>query len=486
MNLRFLILAAGVGAAFWSIQRWRQAIQLGLVLLIFEGALRKWVFPGAQDLIYFAKDVLFLGAYAGFLKDRGWQRHRPPSLPVLNGILALGILFGALQIFNPNLPNLLVGVLGFKAYFFYIPLMFILPAVFPTDAALVQALRRYLLLAIPVCLLAVAQFFSPASSRLNTYARSAEDLDIVTFGSSTHVRVTATFSFISGFTAYLLAMSILLLAWLTATRWRFKGNSKILGALGLVLLGMLMTGSRGPLLSFMLILPLYWLLAIVRERQSGAIFVRLMAGMVVIGLLVNQFGGEAVSAFRERASGSGADVVERMLLPVQAPFHVLPQVGLAGLGIGATHQAAMSLAGGKPFFWLRGLAVEVESGRVMIELGPLGFLLVFFSRLYLAFFAFQQIQRLRTPFHRSLATACCLFFLTQFVGNVVFDVTAGVYYWTFAGLLMTAVRLDRAMVRAEARARAQARAQTALPPPEEPEAAPALQSSWRPEPGKSW
>jgi hypothetical protein len=481
MNLRILILIAGAGAALWSVQRWRQAVQLGLVLLIFEGAVRKWVFPGAQDLIYFAKDVLFLGAYAGFLKERGWQRYRTPSLPALYGALALGVLFGLLQVFNPNLPNLLVGVLGFKAYFFYVPLLFILPAVFPTDAALTQALRRYLLLAIPVCLLGVAQFFSPASSRLNTYARSAEDFDVVTFGSSTHVRVTATFSFISGFTAYLLAMSILLLAWLAATRWRFRGNKQILAALGLVLLAMLMTGSRGPLLSFTLILPLYWLLAIVRERQSGAIFLRLVAGMIVIGVLVSQLGGEAVSAFRGRAFGTTENVVERMLVPVQAPFHVLPEVGLAGLGIGATHQAAMSLAGGKPFFWLRGLAVEVESGRVMIELGPLGFLLVFFSRLYLVFFAFQQIQKLRMPFHRSLATACCLFFLTQLVGNVVFDVTVGVYYWAFAGLLMTAIRLDRVAVRAESQARAQARAQASLPP-EAPEAAPSLQASWRLEP----
>lgn len=471
MNLRLLLFLASGAAVVWSFLRWRAAVQAALVLLVLEGAVRKWLFPGAQDLIYFAKDVLLLGAYAGFLKDRGWQRYRPPALPALYGSLALALLFGLLQIFNPTLPNLLVGVLGFKAYFFYIPLLFILPAVFPTDAALIRALGRYLLLTIPVCLLGVAQFFSPASSRLNTYARSAEDFDIVTFGSSSHVRVTATFSFISGFTAYLLAMSILLLAWLAATRWRFRGNEKILAALGLVLLGMLMTGSRGPLLSFALILPLYWLLAIVRERQSGAIFIRLVAGLVLIGLLVSRFGGEAVSAFRGRAAGTGKDVVERIMTPLQAPLHVLPEAGLLGFGIGATHQAAMSLVGGKPFFWLRGLGVEVESGRVMIELGPLGFLLVFFARIYLILFAFQRIQTLRTPFHRSLATACCLFFLTQLVGNVVFDVTTGVYYWAFAGLLMTAVRLDRVAVQAQSRARAQAKAQAAMPPPEEAAAA---------------
>src|SRR6185369_7758679 len=215
--------------------------------------------------------------------------------------------------------------------------------------------------------------------------------------------VTGTFSFISGFTAYLLAMSILLLIWLAGTGWRFRGNLLILSALGLVFLAMLMTGSRGPLVSFVVILPLYWLLAIVRERQSGATFFRLFAGLALIALVVSQTGGAAVGAFRGRASNTETEVTQRMLTPVETPLRVLPQAGIAGFGIGATHQAAMSLVKGVvPFYWLRGLAIEVETGRVMIELGPLGFLLVYFMRLYLAVYAFQQVLRLKTPFHRIL------------------------------------------------------------------------------------
>ena len=91
-----------------------------------------------------------------------------------------------------------------------------------------------------------------------------------------------------------------------------------------------------------------------------------------------------------------------------------------------------------PYSWLHGLAVEVESGRVMLELGPLGFLLVYFVRLYLAFFAFRQALRLRTRFHRALATASFLFFLAGSPGGVVFDVTSDLYYWFFGGLLLLA------------------------------------------------
>ncbi len=446
MMLRLFVLLVGGAAAVWSFRRWRGAVQAALVLLIFEGAIRKWLVPGAQDLVYFAKDVLLLGAYLGFLRDLPRVRLRLPALPFFYFALVLSVLFGLLEVFNPILPSLLLGALGFKSYFFYVPLMLILPAVFPDDASLARAMYKYLLIAIPVGLLATAQFFSPVSSPLNTYARSGQDPStIVTFGSSSFVRVTGTFSFISGFTAYLLAMSILLLAWLAGTRWRFRGNLLMLSALGLVLLAMLMTGSRGPLVSFVVILPLYWLLAIVRERQSGATLFRLFAGLALIALVMDQTGGAAIGAFRGRAANSGEEVKLRMITPLETPLQVMSQAGIAGFGIGATHQAAMSLlgGGGVPFYWLQGLAVEVETGRVMIELGPIGFFLVYFLRVYLAVYAFQQVLRLKAPFHRTLATACMLFFLIAIPTNVVFDVTAGMYFWAFAGLLMTAVVLDR-------------------------------------------
>ena len=185
--------------------------------------------------------------------------------------------------FNPTLPNLLVGVLGFKAYFLYVPLIFVVPAVFRDDAELARFLKRYILIVFPVVLLSLAQFFSPAGSVLNTYAQPTDSASISTFGSSKYVRITGTFSYISGYTAYLLVATILILMILTTTRWRFRGNLVIFAALGMVLLGIMMSGSRGPIFLLALVFPIYWWLAVVRERQSGQTFVRLLVG---VGLLV--------------------------------------------------------------------------------------------------------------------------------------------------------------------------------------------------------
>lgn len=445
MILRLAIMLAGAAGAVWSFRRWRTAVQVAMIALVLEGAVRKWLLLEAQDLIYFVKDVILLAAYAGFVAERR-RIHVPiPRAPMLYLTLAAGALFGALEVFNPQLPNFLVGLLGFKAYFWYLPLLFVVPAVFPSDGALARFLTRYLLLSVPVGLLAVAQFFSPATSPLNSYARaSREASSAVTFGSSEFVRVTGTFSFISGYAAYLTAIVMLALAVLATTRWRFRRNLKVYLALAAAILGMLMTGSRGPILVVGALFPVYWLLTVGRERQSGRAFGQLLAGVALVGALVTLGGQDALEAFHGRAAGSGEDMLNRSLLPFTLPYSVLPDAGLLGYGIGATHQAATAVTHGiVPFSWLEGHFIEAASGRVMLELGPIGFLLVYMGRILLALFALRQVFRLRTPFHRSMAVACLLVFLAAIPGDTVFDVTAGLLFWFFGGLLMSVIHLDR-------------------------------------------
>ena len=446
MDLRFLLILAGGAAALWAFARWRLAVQAVLVLLIVEGAIRKWVMPGAQDLVYLAKDVLLLAAYLGFWTQRHRLRDRSAHAPALWLALSLCAVFGLAQAFNPRLPNIFVGLLGLKAYFWYVPLLVVLPAVFPSDVALYRFLRRYVLLAVPVGLLASTQFLSPSSSALNAYARSAQETGYVsTFGTSTHVRVTGTFSYITGYSSYLLVTAVLLLTILAFQRWRWRGQLTLYAALAMTLLGMLMTGSRGPVFLLLLLFPIYWLLAVARERgRAGAI----SRQVLVLGLLAVVLGYAApgaFQAFRSRATG-GSDVPARLAAPFVAPLEVMDEAGPLGYGIGATHQGAMAVVKNTlPYSWLRGNAVEAESGRVMLELGPVGFVLVYFVRLYLVVFAFGQALSLRTRFHRTLATAAFLTFLAQVPGAVVFDPTMNVYYWFLGGLLMTAMKLDRAV-----------------------------------------
>jgi hypothetical protein len=451
MDLRVLIVFGGAFAALWAMANWRPAVQVVMVLLVLEGAIRKWLFLGAQDLVYLGKDVLLIGIYLGFLRQRAQLRDRPPLLPVLYTALAIGAAFGLFEISNPQLPNLLVGIFGFKAYFLYVPLLFVVPAAFDSDRDLAIFLRRYILLSIAVGALAVTQFLSPSSSALNTYARAVEGPgpgSATTFGSSEFVRVTATFSYITGYGSYLIAMTFLVLAYLAAVRWRLGRGLAAYGSLGISLLGMLMTGSRGPVLIVALLFPLYWWLAVIRGTERAATFGRLLVGLSLLGVLIGVAGAGAVTAFAGRASGSGEEMLGRSLESFTSPFEVLPSAGPIGFGIGATHQTAVALTQGiPPYSWLHGIELESEGGRIMLELGPIGFFLVYLVRLLLIGFALRQALVMRTTFHRSLATACLLFLLAELPGSVVFDVTCDLYYWFFGGLLLLVVRLDRQAVR---------------------------------------
>lgn len=461
MSGRHLVILAGLAALVWAFRRWRTGVQVAMVLVVFEGAIRKWLLPGSQDLVYFAKDVVLLGVYLGYLREAPRLRQRVASLPLLYPLLGMTAVFGLLQVFNPNLPSVAIGILGFKAYFFYIPLLVVMPAAFSSDAAAFRFLQRYALLAIPVGLLAIAQFFSPATSVLNSYARAAaEGPYATTFGTSSHVRVTATFPYITGYASYLLATAVLLVTLLSARRWELWRNWLIYAGLGMTFLGMLMTGSRGPVVVFAVIFPLYWWLVVVRERQKAALLGRTLGAMLLLAAFVSLFGQDALGAFQGRAAGSGSEIANRMLSPAVAPWKVLPHVGLLGFGIGSTHQTAAALAPHLvPFSWLRGMLIEVESGRVMVELGPIGFVLVYLVRIALAGLALRKALTLRTRFHRSVAAASFAFFFGAIPGGAIFDVTGGVYYWFFAGLLTLAMQLDQdAVARAAAKARGPATA----------------------------
>lgn len=445
---RVAVLVLAVAATVWAFRNWREGLRAVLVLLVFEGALRKWVFPGAADFLYFFKDLLLLGVYGGYLRRRNKHALRPAVPGLVAGTLGAAAVFGVIQILNPNLPNLLVGILGWKAYFLYVPLLWVVPAAFRDDRDLYQFLRRYLLLAIPVGLLAAAQFVSPPGSWINTYApRGGGSVvagagGIVTFGSSAQVRVTGTFSFISGFTTYLLVAALLALAFLALGRWRFKGNLWVYAALAMVLGSILMTGSRGPFILLAVLFPLYWVLGVAREGGIPALG-RFLLGAGVVLALVNFVGADAVEAFVGRARG-GQDVLGRIVQPFVTPFQLAGEVGFLGFGIGASHQTAEAVTKGvAPYSWLRGLHQEAEPSKIMLELGILGWFLIFLARIGLVVAGLRAVFRLHSSFHRVVATSCALLFLAHTMGGVVFNVTGGVLYWFFGGLLMLVRRLDR-------------------------------------------
>src|SRR5215472_15401822 len=136
------------------VNNWRNGVYLFLAWLLFEDFARK--FLGNNMAIYFAKDFLALVVFISFLAAhrRGkLTTFRPPFLlPLL-----IFIWFGAVQVFNPASPSVWYGLMGFKMFFYYVPLVFIGYALLNSEVELRHFFTVNLVLALIIVSLGIAQ-----------------------------------------------------------------------------------------------------------------------------------------------------------------------------------------------------------------------------------------------------------------------------------------------------------------------------------------
>jgi hypothetical protein len=163
------------------LNNWRNGVYFFLSWLLFEDFARK--FLGNNMAIYFAKDFLALVVYISFvtaLRRKKVTSFRPPFLvPVL-----IFVWFGLMQVFNPSSTSIWYGLMGFKIFFYYVPMVFIGYALINSEAQLRRFFTVNMVLALIIISLGIAQSIL-GPSFLNP-ATPAEDLRLL----STLYRVT--------------------------------------------------------------------------------------------------------------------------------------------------------------------------------------------------------------------------------------------------------------------------------------------------------
>ena len=129
----------------------RNLIWLYFWMLIFEGVLRKWVFPQYSNVLLIIRDPLVLVIYF-FALARG-------VFPFNKYVLVTGLMAFFTFVFSllgENV-NLVVMLFGLKANFLHLPLVFLIPSVFD-QRDVVRMGRWILFLSIPMTFLMVLQF----------------------------------------------------------------------------------------------------------------------------------------------------------------------------------------------------------------------------------------------------------------------------------------------------------------------------------------
>ncbi len=429
---------------------WKHLLGLFFLLVVFDGALRKWVLPSQELILFAVKDIVLWGGYLAYsVRHNAFELPRPVRATWVPVLLAAYISVVLLQAFNIRQPTLIVSALGLKSHLAYVPLVILLPPLIAqaTNQTLERLLWSYaLLIQVPITALGIFQFFQPPSAWINKYVTDSALVATV----EGFTRITGTFSYIGSFTPYLqftafLSTSILL----AGIRWD-RASFKVLGAIltaGTAII-LPMTGSRS--VAFISVGGLVALFFVMRKRKELTRI--LWVGLAVVGVLWLSFGEipllKGWELVAERTESAGTEqIVSRSSGPLRAPIVGVTEAGLFGYGVGTNHQAATQLTAASD--WPGRHGGDFANLRVIMELGILGWLVFTSLKLALVFLAVQSLRRSRTPVELVIsATAFCVL-LSGLIIPIVYYAVAGALYWGSAGAVLGVWSLQEVRKRPE-------------------------------------
>lgn len=412
---------------------------LFLMLLIYDGALRKWVLPGAEQLIFIAKDALVFGLLVYAMLNRPRQINSSMH-PVTRALFVLYAAWVLLESVNLNLPSILVGIWGLKAHLLYASLILLLPLAYSNLDDLYRWLVKvYPWIVIPVCALAFVQLTAPADSFINHQVTGGMDM-ISYFGDARLVRVTGTFSYITGMAEFLKVTSVLGVGiFLSGVRSRL-----FLIGLAFALAALPATGSRS-VIAITASSALIMLFAALASRLiSSRMLLRIVVVVIVLGAVSLQTQDETWSALQQRTTSVAEheDDSYRVFTAFTNAFRYFDVSGFVGFGSGSANFGSVALAKGvAPFSWLPvGGNFEEESGRIVLELGMFGWMISLVMRITFFFWAGILSLKGQTRNVRVAGVmALPIMALSIQLGNGIFSPPVGaVYYWFCVALLSMA------------------------------------------------
>ena len=399
------------------------------VLLVLDGALRKWVLPGAEKALYFIRDPFLLAAlWLAF-------RHRLLGTSWLSVILLVfGVamtLAGAYQVVTRGIPPIVIAF-GLRQYIFH-AYMAVLMVVVLERADVVRLIRLTLWMAVPMAVLALVQWRSGPDAWINKQLGEGAVFTVV----KDVVRTTGTFTFSAGFVMFV-AAGIACLAAAASARlmplWALavtgvsiiaclaaSGSRGVLVHAGLTLVTLLLAESVRPVTQQR---PLYYL---------GAL--ALIGGAAALVMTVFPESVENLIA-RQRAASGSENTGTRMVDILVGGFTAVDRAGLFGFGVGTATPFGMSrISGNGPGY------CEQELDRVLVECGlllGLAYMVLRVGLLGWILSAGLRAMRLRSdPIPLMLLSFAGVVLV---VGQMAAQGTINGYGWFFTGLALASLK----------------------------------------------
>lgn len=372
--------------------KYRIAIWLYLFLLIFEGALRKWVLPQFATPLLLVRDPIVIWLYCVAMQ-KGWLKSTYVKVMCFVSTVSLVITMVA------GHQNLFVAFFGWRIYFFHFPMIFIMARLLSrTDVLKIG--RFVLYMSIPMTVLVVMQFYSPQSAWVNIGVGGEDSAGFQ--GAMGYFRPPGTFSFTAGYVCFQSIVGCYLLYFLVENSSLPK-DLKIPQHMLYIMLGCYVVSiptSISRTHFFQTIVFLFFLfIAAMRKNSLKGKFLKfiIIGAIVIVALLAMDIGNEQIAAFTERLEtanksegGMEGVVGDRYAGGLFAAFTNF-NIPFFGYGIGLGTNAGAKMMGGDMYAF--GFNGENEWTRIVGECGYLIGWTIIFVRLFFSIDVFKRSYR---------------------------------------------------------------------------------------------
>jgi len=413
---------------------WRTLFPLIFFFTLVDGFFGNWLYPALLPLLL--KDILILVVYILFFIQeygRQWLPKFRKSIGFNIWHLAIMLmLLGGFQIFNPGVPSIEVGVLGFKVMFFYWPLALLAYAYVDSFEHLKGLIKKIVYFSIPICLFGLYQFWQGPGYMVHTFGRGFERAVIMAAiggRERTFMRVFGTFASTGQLSSFLSINAMFIFALLFTAKNVFE-RRLLNGCAALNFITLLATGSRGSLA--VVLITGFVFLALCRRVWRRIVFAFILAASLYLGF---SFLGKGVVSRFETLKDK--DMVKLRTVEItRATFLAYLEKYPFGHGMGTGTQASRHLLGkGRSSEWQ---LIENYPAKLQYETGILGVIIFYLLLINLSIHWIKYWLKPSDPvifiFSSALASVFLIIFWTSLIG-VIDSPPYGIFLWAAVGMV---------------------------------------------------
>jgi hypothetical protein len=438
-GFRNIFIALVLFQSLWVFFKWRASVYAFMVYVILEGFLINY-FYGVPEL-NLMKDLYVASLFTVLLVTTVPRGISP--IPHASWILPF-VLFALLytaEVFNPHLPNFLVGLIGLRVSLLYSLLVPVAYWFFDTRERAVRFFAFLTLISIPVAAFGIFQYFvgpgwlislSPGFAKAVYYAVGGAG----STAGGLYFRTISTFVHTGGFAIYLCFMMLIAVGQMNMPsmkplrRW-------IAAAFAIQLLAALTTGGRGPVAMFLVATAV---LMTTQGRMARLLPIAAVLAVLFIGCVI-LLGPAVAERFATLLDLEG---VQARNVPLVFGW-LSESMNADPAGMGAGYATVASRHAGATA--LNYSTVENTFARIRFETGVPGLVLYVVFILALVRECIRAPQRTHDRDLRWLVSACSAFLLVNIFLSLPwgtpFDVSpTNVYLWFFLGYMARAPRLS--------------------------------------------